>query len=295
MIYIDPVLLSSTFLGGAGEDFGAGVAHDAAGNIYVTGSTSSADFPLAAALQGTNHGSPDGGHNVFVTKLDPTGTTLLYSTYLGGSTDDYAQALAVDGSGNAFVVGGTYSTDFPTLGAVQSVYGGVERDAFAAQFDPTGSALVYSTYLGGAQHDRGIGVAVTDAGDAFVVGETSSTDFPTANAYQPANAGGSDVFVTHLSAGGSPLLFSTYLGGTGDDFGYAVAADALGNAYVAGFTQRPRFPRPSTPSNPVTRLRAMRSCPGLARAVCFTFRPTGAAPARTSLKQSHWIRLETSI
>jgi hypothetical protein len=239
-LVIDPALVSSTFLGGSGEDLGAGVAHDAAGNIYVVGSTSSADFPLVVPLQATNRGSPDGGHNVFVTKLDPTGSTLLYSTYLGGTTDDYAQGVAVDSSGSAFVVGGTYSTDFPTQAAVQTTFGGVE-DAFAVQIDPGGSTLVYSTYLGGTLHDRGIGVAAMDDGEAFFVGETSSADFPTANAQQPANAGGSDVFVTHLSAAGS-LLFSTYLGGSNDDYGYTVATDPLGNAYVAGFTSGPNFP-----------------------------------------------------
>jgi hypothetical protein len=179
---LDPsgaTLAFSTYLGGAGDDSGNGVAVDSAGSAYVTGATESAAFPTASSYQGDQPGL-----DAFVTKLAPTGDSLVLSTYLGGDGADAGHAIAVDGSGGAYVVGDTASTDFPLEGAFQG-YGGLGlKDAFVTRFAPSGTALVYSTYLGGQGDDEAHGVARDAVGNAYVVGFTSSVDFPTRNPYQ---------------------------------------------------------------------------------------------------------------
>jgi hypothetical protein len=230
----------STYLGGASYDYGYAIAVDNAGNAYVTGTTGSANFPTTTgALQATYGGNED----VFVTKLNRTGTALVYSTYLGGTSDDRGEGIAVDAAGNVYVTGYTGSSNFPTTpGAYQTALSS-SVDAFVAKLNPTGTALVYSTYLGGSGGDEALGIAVDNAGDAYVTGDTDSTDFPTTpGAYQTA-LGGSDAFVTKLNPTGTALLYSTYLGGTtGDDYGRGIAVDAAGNAYVTGYTYSTDFP-----------------------------------------------------
>ena len=235
-------LLYSTYLGGSGDDSGFGIAVDSAGNAYVTGDTSSTNFPTANALQPTLGGTAD----AFVTKLNAAGSTLLYSTYLGGSSGDQGLGIAVDSAGNAYVTGGTNSTNFPTVNALQPTTGDT-ADAFVTKLNAAGSTLLYSTYLGGSSGDQGYDIAVDSAGNAYVTGFTSSTNFPIANALQPTFGGGtiiysSDAFVTKLNAAGSTLLYSTYLGGRGDDWGRGIAADGTGNAYVTGDTYSTDFP-----------------------------------------------------
>src|SRR5438477_2498195 len=185
-LVIDPTLVYATYLGSSGWDYGSGIAVDAAGSAYVTGSTSSADFPTANALQAAKAGF----QNAFVTKLNPTGSALVYSTYLGGSRGDEGFGIAVDAAGSAYVTGGTGSADFPTTaGAFQTTYGG--GDAFVTKLNATGTALVYSTYLGGSRGDGGFGIAVDAAGSAYVTGSTNSTDFPTTpGAIQTTYSGG---------------------------------------------------------------------------------------------------------
>jgi hypothetical protein len=240
-------LVYSTYLGGDGDDRGYAVAVDSAGNAYVTGSSTSTDFPTTpGAFQTTYAGSADG----FVTKLNPAGSMpLLYSAYLGGSEQDIAQAIAVNASGDAFVTGRT-SGNFPTTtGAFQSAYGGGTYDAFVTRLNPSGSARVYSTYLGGTGDDIGYGIALDASDDAYLTGYTNSPNFPTtAGVFQTTFGGGvRDAFVTKLNPAGSvPLLYSTYLGGGGDDAGQGIAVDALHNAYVTGFTGSTNFP--TTPS-----------------------------------------------
>jgi hypothetical protein len=242
-LVIDPVLFYSTYLGGSGNDDGIGIAVDAAGNAYVIGDTPSVNFPTTpGAFQPALAGSFD----AFVTKLNPTGSGLVYSTYLGGSAnDDFGLRLAVDAAGNAYVGGQTFSADFPTTpGAFQTAFGGA-RDAFVTKLNPTGSALVYSTYLGGSGEDGAVGIAVDAAGNTYVTGFTESANFPTTpGAFQTAFGGGpEDAFVTKLNPVGSGLLYSTYLGGSGDDFGgLGIAIDAAGNAYVTGATSSSNFP-----------------------------------------------------
>ena len=230
-------LVYSTYLGGSGDDWSWGIAVDSSGNAYVTGPTASRNFPTANALQASNRGS----HDAFVTKLNAAGSALVYSTYLGGSGDDAGTGMALDSSGNAYVTGLTSSRNFPTANAVQASYGGGMYDAFVTKLNAAGSALVYSTYLGGSDEDGGSGIAVDSSGNAYVTGMTNSSNFPTANALQASNRGSNDAFVTKLNAAGSALVYSTYLGGSGDEVGL-IAVDSSGNAYVTGETSSGNFP-----------------------------------------------------
>lgn len=249
-LVIDPVLTFSTALGGAQADTAWEVAVDPAGNILVAGSTLSTDFPRTTAFQGEFAGGLNDG-DIFVLKLTPAGDQLIYSTYLGGSGDDVAFALAVDGAGNAYVTGLTTSTNFPTVNAFQPTLRGRPPlgldihpfDAIVAKLNPTGTALLYSTYLGGDGDDQGIDIAVDAAGRACVAGRTTSTNFPTARPLMGRLAGGTDAFVARFSPDGATLEFSTYLGGRGDDFGEGIAVDGAGNIYVAGITASADFPQ----------------------------------------------------
>ncbi len=229
-------LVYSTYLGGKGNDQARAIAVDAGGEAFVTGTTTSTNFPTANAQQSKNAGESD----TFVTRLNTAGSGLLYSTYLGGAGEDAADAIAVDAASDAYVSGLTGSTNFPIKGGVQSQNGG-EFDAFVTKLDPTGK-LVYSTYLGGSANDDSNGIALDAAGDAYITGTTESTNFPTKNAWQPHNAGSFDAYVAELNAAGNALVYSTYLGGADEDVGYAIAVDAAGQAYVAGATDSVDFP-----------------------------------------------------
>ena len=242
-------LLYSTYLGGSGAEAGFfRIALDAAGNAYVAGHTDSADFPTTpGAFQTTFAGNVA----AYVTKLDPSGSALVYSTYLGGSSipiggSFFKQSIsiAVDGAGNAHVAGGTTSNAFPTTpGAFQPVFGGGLADAYVTKFDATGTALLYSTYLGGSGFEQAWSIALDVAGNAYVTGFTASADFPiSATPFDSTLAGGTDAFVTKLNATGSSLLYSTYLGGSADDQGSAIAVDTAGNAFVTGSTSSLDFP-----------------------------------------------------
>ena len=226
-------LVYSTFLGSGSA---SGVAVDASGNAYVTGSAGSG-FPTTPGAFQTTYG---GGGDAFVTKLNAAGSALVYSTYLGGSNADDGFGLAIDASGDAYVTGSTYSSDFPvTPGAFQTTFRG-GRDVFITKLDAAGSALVYSTYLGGTgsgyDFTLGFGIVTDASGNAYVTGYTGSSDFPTSAPVQATFGGLYDAFVTKLNATGSALLYSTYLGGSDNDQGYGIALDASGNAYVTGET-----------------------------------------------------------
>jgi hypothetical protein len=255
-LVIDPVLSYSTYLGGSGFDYAAGVAVDGASSAYVTGYTNSLDFPLQGGAQAAPGGGTCGNgldtytcFDAFIVKLDPTGTRLVYATYFGGSGEDYGAAIAVDASGAAYIAGYTNSADLPTANAAQATRrGGMCGstpcfDAFAAKLDSSGASLVYSTYLGGTADDYGQGIAVDATGGAVVNGFTAARDFPLRNALQSRFGGGSyDAFVARLDPQGNALAYSTYLGGSGDDFGARIAVDAAGNAYATGYTNSPDFP-----------------------------------------------------
>jgi hypothetical protein len=232
-------LVYSTYLGAFNSDSAYGVAVDAAGEAYVVGDTQSTNFPTVNPLPAGNGNA--GGVGAFVSKLNAAGTALVYSTYLGGSGDDHAYGVAVDAAGDAYVVGVTTSTDFPTANPLQAAIGATTT-AFVSKLNAAGTALVYSTYLGGSSADLAFGVAVDAAGEAYVIGDTASTNFPTANPLQAANGGGTDAFVSKLNAAGTALVYSTYLGGSSNDDATGVAVDAAGSAYVVGYTTSTNFP-----------------------------------------------------
>jgi len=236
-------LVYSTYLGGNGADSGNGIAVDGAGDAYVTGNTDSSDFPTTTGAFSTTYG---GGSDAFVVKLNASGSALLYGAYLGGSGQDSGNGIVVDGTGAAYVTGLTYSTNFPTTtGAFSTTYGGGGDDAFAAKLNSTGSALLYSTYLSGSGYDEGYGIAVDGAGAASISGYTTSPNFPTttgAFATTYSGGGNGEAFVTRLTASGNALLYSTYLGGSGGDIAYGVAVDGVGAAYVTGNTYSSDFP-----------------------------------------------------
>lgn len=231
-------VVSSTLLGGSITDYGSSIAVDAAGNAYVAGIAASPDFPTVSAIQQTSGGLVD----AFVAKIDPSGTRLIYSTYLGGTGIDAASSIAVDSAGNAYLTGITTSRDLRTSNAVQPLHGGGLFDAFLAKINPAGTQILYSTYLGGGGEDRAFRIAVDSAGDAYVTGDTDSINFPLANSLQRSIGGSADAFVTKVNPSGNQLVYSTYLGGTGIDGGTAVALDSAGNAYVTGFTASTNFP-----------------------------------------------------
>jgi uncharacterized repeat protein (TIGR01451 family) len=251
-------ILYLTYLGGSKTDHANGIAVDAAGSAYIVGTTESRDFPVTPGAFQTTFGGENLLGDGFITKLDPAGSTLAYSTYLGGSNDDEAVAIAVDAFGNAYVAGATRSGNFPvTPGAFQTRYAGGDSntfgaggDGFVAEVNASGSALVFSTFLGGGSEDSVHGIAVDGSGNVIVAGQTSSSTFPTtAGVVQAAFAGsgseassGGDAFVTKLSASGSGLIFSTFLGGSADEGASRVEVDAAGNIYVQGGTDSTNFP-----------------------------------------------------
>jgi hypothetical protein len=260
-LVIDPEVGYSTYLGGSGDDLGEEqLAVDSSGQVYVCGDTDSPDFPITAGAYQTEL---VGGFDAFVTKLTPDGSGVVYSTYLGGTTDPLGGegvalgvACTVDGSGNLYVVGATNAIDFPTTdGAFQrELRGGYccLADGFAAKLSPDGSALLYSTYLGGSGDDFGLSVALDQAGDAVAALDTNSPDFPTTpGAFQTAYAGGhgpgckpacGDEVILKLNSTGSDLIYSTYLGGPGNDGLVNLALDPAGDVFVDGLTYEQHFP-----------------------------------------------------
>ena len=236
-------IVYSSYLGGSGADFGQGIAVDSAGNAYVTGSTQSANFPLVNAMQSINKGSSD----AFVTKVNFTGEALVYSTYLGGTSADVGQSIQVDSTGNAYIAGYTFSSDFLTVNVpattpIQGTIGG-GADAFVAKLKPDGSGLLFSTFVGGSGDDRAFGVALDSSLNVYIAGSTVSTNFPvTSGAFQTSLKGSSDAFVTKVNTAGTSLVYSTYLGGSGVDQANGIAVTPAGIAYVTGFTESSDFP-----------------------------------------------------
>ena len=265
-LVIDPALSYSTYFGGSLDDAGRALALDLAGDLYMTGITCSSNLPVLGGVQEAYGGdggecSPTNGGDAFIAEFDPTLTTLLYSTYLGGTGDDVGDGIAVDSAGDAYITGSTCSGDsFPiTAGAFQTVYGGGRNgctqdlgDAFVTELNPTGSALVYSTFLGGSKADTGNAISLDASNNAYIVGTTCSTDFPTTSgAFQTTYAGDGnqcgaqpdgDVFIAKLNPTGSALIYSTYLGGKSGEAGYGMALDSAGDVYVTGKTFSINFP-----------------------------------------------------
>jgi uncharacterized protein (TIGR03437 family) len=236
-LVIDPPLIYSTYEGGSGLDYAYGVAVDSIGNTYVVGGAGSTDFPASGGLQNTLKGAED----VFVTKFNPSGSAKFYSTYLGGGGMDEGHGIAVDVQGNAYITGNAGSIDFPLKNAIQAAPGG-SGDAFLAKLNATGSALIYSTYLGGSGVDTAAAVAVDSTGSAYVTGTTFSADFPTKNPFQSVKGAQQDAFVAKINPAGTAWVYVTYLGGNNVDQGNGIAVDSTGNAYVAGYTASSDFP-----------------------------------------------------
>lgn len=238
-LVIDPVLAFGTYLGGGGDEECYSIAADGSGSVYVTGyTTSNFDFPTQDPYQ-----LFQGQEDAFVTKVSPAQRRLIYSTYLGGAADERGYSIAVDDSGHAYVTGSTASPDFPTVNPYMTDPDVCLSDAFITKLNPEGNGLVYSTYLGGADHhDWGYGIAVDGSGSAYVAGYTNSSEFPVENPYQTDLHGTGDAFVTKLNTAGNGLVYSTYLGGDTLDFGYAIALDESGCAYITGGTVSSNFP-----------------------------------------------------
>jgi len=233
-------LVYSTYFGGAGADYGRSLAVDASNNAYVTGYSDSADLSTTPGAYDTSF---NGGTDAFVTKINSSGTTLLYSTFIGGGGNDSAYNLALNSAGNAFVTGNTFSGGWPaTGGAFDTSYNGA-GDAYVVKLNSAGSGLDYSTLLGGGGTDYGSGLTLDGADNVYVAGQTSSGNFPvTGGAFDASINGGYDAFVTKLNASGSSLGFSTFLGGTADDYAYGVSLDSSGSVYLTGMTFSTGFP-----------------------------------------------------
>lgn len=239
----------STFLGGSGDDGGRGVTL-AEEKAYITGYTNSLDFPTRECCQAALRGGKDS----FVSLLSNSGSQLFYSTYLGGSSEDCGTGIAVDGEGSAYIVGWTKSVDFPTCNAYQptKAAGDVTYDGFISKLSSQSSVIIYSTYLGGSNHDLPDGVVLDESGDAYIAGETFSDNFPTVSPWQTSRAGSYDAFVSSLSSSGATLNFSTYLGGSGLDCtggrydsaaaGSGISLNDIGDVCLTGITQSVDFP-----------------------------------------------------
>jgi uncharacterized protein (TIGR03437 family) len=264
-------MIYETHIGGSGGDVGLGIALDATGNVYLTGMTASADYPLVPATNNLTTKSVTDPDNCFVTKLNASGSALVYSNVLGGSQQDACTGVGVDASGNAYVVGATASTDFPTMNALQpaapsALFGNPSVAAFAAKLNPAGTALLYSTYYGGTGTNVATQLAVDSSGNVYFTGCTTSTSFPiTSGAFQTTFAGSGgqnsqlapifpstsifgnvlsafgDAFVVKLNSSGQ-RVYATYLGGQQDDIGFGIAIDSKGDAYVGGATLSKNFP-----------------------------------------------------
>ncbi|MBU4447208.1 MAG: SBBP repeat-containing protein, partial [Proteobacteria bacterium] len=228
-LIIDPVLVYSTYLGGSSEDNISGVAVDQQGNVYVTGVTNSTDFP----------GYPEGGdgYHPFVAKLNAAGTALVYSTVFGSGFGEWTDAIAVDGAGNAYVAGNAQNSGLPLIPPtpICTYQGG--RDAFVIKFNPAGNTMLYATYLGGTGDENPWSIAVDGTGQAYVTGQTQSIDYiTTPTSLHPGPLGGGDGFVSKINTAGTALVYSTYLGGSKEDTPACITADGSGNAYVTGQT-----------------------------------------------------------
>jgi hypothetical protein len=245
-------LVYSTYLGGSigdgstGSNFpadnGNDIAVDAAGNAYITGQTDSTNFPTFNAIQSTKSGTSD---DAFITKLNAAGSALVFSTYLGGTSDDHGSGITLDSAGNVYITGDTISGNFPTANAFDGTHD-LSTDAFVTKINAAGTALVYSSFLGGSGLDTALAVTLDPSGNAYITGYTSSTNFPTVSPSQAFNGGAFDVFVTKINAAGSALIYSTYLGGGGSDLSFGIALDPAGNAYVTGETPSGCLPFPTT-------------------------------------------------
>jgi hypothetical protein len=270
-------LVYSTYLGGLNEDYAGGIGIDSAGNAYVAGQTFSTNFPVKNAFQPTLNGTAD----AYVAELNPTGTALVYSTYLGGSNNDDADNVAVDSAGNAYVTGFTVSTDFPLAGALQAKYGGGTMDAFLTVMSPSGTPT-FSTYLGGESDDQGNGIAVDSSGNVYVAGQTESSGFPTLNAVQALPGGALDGFVTKfsISTATPPADFSLALSPSSLSVSPGEAGNfSVGLIAIGGFSQAISFSCSVQPAGPTCSMSPATVTPSGLGAAAATATVSTVAPA----------------
>ncbi|MHC1745016.1 MAG: PKD domain-containing protein [Syntrophobacteraceae bacterium] len=238
----DGTVSFSTYIGGADEDMGYGIAIDTSGCAYITGYTYSVNYPTSNAYCIT-HSSGD--MDAFITKINTITRTLTYSTFVGGDANNCGKAVAVDSSGSAYVTGWTYSSNFPVFGSpFQPEFAGIQ-DAFVLKLGTSGSTLAYSTYLGGSDADAGMGIALDSSGNAYVTGKTNSTDYPVSgdrSQFGSNYTGGTDGFVTKLDSSGSALTYSTYLGGADVDIPAGIRVNTSNEAFIVGETASNNFP-----------------------------------------------------
>ena len=233
-------LIYSTFFGGSGEDIGFGIDVDAYNNTYITGKTSSTDFPTT---QNALNKASLGKNDIFITKLNSTGNKLEFSTYLGGSGDDSGSGIVVDADNNAYITGETESLNFQTtLGAADDTHNGGVVDTFIVKLNAAGDNLLFSSYLGGNGKDIAYDIAIDAYNITYITGETWSSNFPTYNAYDSSLGGSTDVFIMKINCSSENVIFSTFLGGNGADYGYGITVDALNNTYITGKTISSTFP-----------------------------------------------------
>jgi hypothetical protein len=284
-------LVYSSLIGGSNLDEGFGVAVDGLGNAYLSGSTSSSDFPQVNPIPGACVGTcGTGAGDAFVTKVSAAGDALVYSSLLGGSNNDSAFAIAVDGSGDAYVTGSTDSTDFPQFNPILGACLGTcetssfPQNAFVTEINAAGNGFIYSSYLAGSGFTEGFGIAADSAGNAYVTGVTISSDFPRVNQIAgicsgTCGTGSSDGFVTKISAQGASVAYSSFFGGSGFDIGFAIAVDGAGNAYLTGTTESTDFPQ----INPIKKACARGCGNGLGDAFVIKINSAGSAAAYSSL------------
>jgi uncharacterized protein (TIGR03437 family) len=235
---VDPALVYSTYLGGPAFEVGTGMQVDAKGFMYVSLFERAPSSPTLNPFQQTSGGA----YAAFVAKFTPDGQSNVYYAYVGGTADTYAEALAVDPDGNAYVTGQTRAFDFPVKNAFQPQYGGGFNDSYALKISPDGRTILYATYLGGNNEDEASAITVNSNGEAYIVGFTYSIDFPVVKAFQPQKGNGADGFLTHLSADGKSLMSSTFLGGDYGDYIHGLALDISGFIYLTGGTDSDDFP-----------------------------------------------------
>ena len=227
-----------SYLGGNGDDLGFQMEIDDEGNVYIAGRTDSTDLATSGSFDDTFNGGPNDG---FVMKFNPTTNTPYYTTYIGGSGDDFADSLVVDASGNVYVTGWTSSSDFPHVNAKDTELSG-PMDAFVLKLDSDGNEVAFSTYLGGEGADQGFGITLGLDNEILITGQTSSADFfCSEDAYDKTLNGSNDAFLTRMSSDGSEVLYSSYIGGIGSESGSCSLADSNGNMYVTGWTRSPDF------------------------------------------------------
>ncbi|MDR3706807.1 MAG: SBBP repeat-containing protein [Capsulimonadaceae bacterium] len=268
-LVIDPALAYSTYLGGSdGNDICNGIAVDSGGNAYVTGADGSSDFPTTSG----SYQTVNGGGNAYVTKLNAAGSGLVFSTYIGGGSGDSGAGIALDSSGNAYITGTAYSTNFPTTSGAFQRSVGSNYKPFVAKVSASGSELLYSTFVGGSGGDSGTGIAVDSNGNAYISVFEGSTDYPTTSgSFQSTDPQSTQYHaaVSKVNSTGTGLVYSTYLGGNGQDGANAIAVDSSGNAYVGGFTESSNFPTTSGAYQ--------RSLSGLANTFVVKLNPAGSA------------------